>query len=260
MIRSKCQEIKEVVTQLGIGLAEILFPPRRLCPVCSQRESFHQGLCGYCIQQLALITPPLCERCGRLLRGSQTSAKQCDQCRGAQYYFSRARAVAVYDGPLREILAELKYRYRPDLGLALGELLVEWVKGHPEYNRFDLLIPIPLHHEKLARRGYNQAELLAKPLERYMGIRLENDLLLRTKSTSSQNALDKAARISNIQGAFQVKDAAKLRGARVLLIDDILTTGATASEASRILLRAGSLNVTVLTLASGVIDGSWLPD
>lgn len=166
--------------------------------------------------------------------------------------------MALYDGPMREYLAELKYRYRPDLGLALGELLVEWIKGHMAFGPFDLIVPIPLHHEKLKRRGYNQAELLAKPLSKYLGIKLETDIISRQKLTESQNALDKASRHSNIQGAFRAENASKLAGARVLLIDDILTTGATASEASRILLRAGALNVKVLTLAAGAIDDYWV--
>jgi predicted amidophosphoribosyltransferase len=202
MIKSEYQRIKNLLIQLGAGLSELLFPPRSLCPVCFRKESLHRGLCQDCLRQIALINPPVCERCGRLLRGAQVSSKSCDQCRNTPYYFSRARAVALYDGPLREILAEVKYRYRPDLGLALGELLVEWVKGRPEYRQIDCIIPVPLHHDKLMRRGYNQAELLARPLARYLGIRLENDLLLREKLTESQNALDKSARLSNIRGGI----------------------------------------------------------
>ena len=165
--------------------------------------------------------------------------------------------MGLYEGALREYLAELKYRYRPDLGQALGKLLVAWVKLHPDFAKGNLVIPVPIHHSKLALRGYNQAELIAKPLADYLGIRLQTEIISREKVTTSQSALNKEARFDNIREAFRVENAIPLKGAKVILVDDILTTGATASEVARMLLRAGALEVRALTLAVGVIETDW---
>jgi ComF family protein len=252
------EKSKKWFYQVGAGLVELIFPSTQLCPVCQQEESYHHGLGKNCTSKIGFIHPPLCIKCGRPKRLASVEEELCPQCEETGYYFSRARAVGLYEGALREYLTDLKYRYRPDLGEALGMLLVEWVKLHRDYQTPDVIIPIPIHFQKLAVRGYNQVELLANPLQKYLGVSLKTDILIRDKLTESQNALNKEERFSNISDAFRVTDTRKLTGAKVVLIDDILTTGATASEASRILLRAGALEVKVLTLAVGVIDTQWL--
>ncbi len=256
------QENKKWFKYFGSGIVDLLFPSRPLCPICQQEESVGRGLGKNCLRRIAVIAPPICERCGRPLRLAATRAKLCSQCDRNQYYFSAARSVALYEGALREHLAELKYRYRPDLGLALGQLLVEWAKLHPGYFRkIDQIVPIPIHGQKLALRGYNQAELLSNPLRNYLGFSSKYSIIIREKLTESQNALTKEERFDNISGAFRVVDNSVLTGAGVLLIDDILTTGATVSEAARVLLRGGAREVKVLTLAAGVIDSQWFgPD
>jgi ComF family protein len=244
--------------QIRDGLVELIFPATEMCPVCQQEKSERQGLGKNCFQKIALIEAPLCLKCGRPQRLNVSSEKFCNQCRAIRYYFTQARAVGLYDGLLREILAELKYRYRPELGEVLGKLLVEWVKLHRNFHDVNLIVPIPLNIPKLKQRGYNQAELLGKPLQKYLGIRLGNDIMIREKITESQNILCKEKRFQNVKGAFRVVNAKRVTGAKVLLVDDILTTGATASEAARVLLRAGALEVKVLTTAVGVIDTQWV--
>lgn len=249
-----------VIRQIGQGFKELFFPDRDLCPVCRREPSEWGGLGTQCFSRISLINEPICQKCGRPLRLKSAAAQLCEQCSTSRYYFSQARAVALYEGALREDLADLKYRYRPELGWALGLLLVEWVKLHRDFQTFDFIIPIPIHSRKLALRGYNQAELLANPLQRYLGIALKNDIIIRDKFTESQSGLDRTRRFANINEAFRVVDARSLAGKKILLVDDILTTGATASEASRVLLRAGALEVKVLTLAAGVIDSQWFID
>lgn len=244
--------------QIGSGFLELVFPAKRFCPACQQEESYQAGLGKNCFSKIALITPPICVKCGRPQRLKAASQELCSQCLENKYYFSMARAVGLYEGALREYLAEIKYRYQPELADALGLLLVDWIKLHFEYRHFNQIIPIPIHNQKLMLRGYNQAEILANPLAKYLGIKLKDDIMIRDKITASQNALDKEERFSNINGAFKVVESAVISGAKVLLVDDILTTGATASEAARVLLRAGALDVKVLTLAVGVIDSQWL--
>lgn len=251
-------KLKWLHRQIYTGLTELIFPAPELCPVCQQEKSYSRGIGKNCLQKIALVTPPICVQCGRPQRLEVYSEQLCRQCRETPYYFSEARAVGVYEGSLREILAELKYRYRPELGEVLGKLLVEWIKFHRNFQDFKLIIPIPINDQKLKQRGYNQAELLAKPLQRYLGIPQANDIMVREKFTESQNTLCKEERFRNMQGAFRVVGAGSLTGAKVLLVDDILTTGATASEAARVLLRAGALDVKVLTVAVGVLDTLWL--
>ncbi len=250
--------IKKWFCQVGFGLIELIYPAAKECPICRQEPSYRQGIGKNCFQKISLITPPICQKCGRPLRLKVEDEDTCGQCKGNRYYFSKARAVGLYEGALREYLSELKYRYRPELGEALGELMVEWIKINPEYQKIDLIIPVPIHRQKLELRGYNQAELLANPIQRHFGIKLKNDIIVRDKLTESQNSLSKENRFSNIANAFRVIDAQSLSGTSVLLIDDILTTGATVSEAARVLLRSGAITVKVLTLAVGVIDTTWL--
>jgi ComF family protein len=239
----------------GSGLVELLFAPVRLCPVCNQERSLRHGLGKNCLQRLNFITKPVCRRCGRPLRLNCQAQLICNQCAAREYYFRKAGAVAVYEGALREYLAELKYRFRPELGAALGELLVEWIKLHRDFRTIDLIIPVPLHQQKLTLRGYNQAELLARPLGKYLGKQILTEVVRREKMTQKQNNLTKNARFFNIQEAFRVIRPQMVAEKRVLIIDDILTTGATVSELARVLLRAGALSVDVLTVAAGVIEG-----
>jgi ComF family protein len=239
-------------------LTELLFAPVDLCPICGRERSFRHGLGKRCLERLYLITKPVCSRCGRPLRLECQSQPICNQCVTTKYYFRKAGAVAVYEGALREYLAELKYRFRPELGAALGELLVEWVKLHREFQKIDCIIPVPLHQQKLTLRGYNQAELLARPLARYLGKAILTGVVSRERLTHKQNNLTKNARFTNILAAFLVRRPQAIAGKRILVIDDIFTTGATVSELARVLLKAGALSVDVLTVATGVIESDWL--
>ena len=253
---------KRIINELGLGFKELIFPTTALCPVCHQEESIRGSLGRNCLRKIAFITPPVCRRCGRPMRGAPILGAairetECGQCRTTSYYFTKAGAAGLYEGALREYLAELKYRYRPELGAALGVLLVEWLKMNRTFGRADIILPIPIHPQKMEARGYNQAELLAKPLRKYLGIPLKNDIIIRGKITESQSALGKDERFANVKEAFRVADPSAVSGKRILLVDDILTTGATASEASRVLLRAGAMEINVLTLAAGVIDMGW---
>lgn len=252
------QEIKKVSNHLKKGLLELIFPPGRLCPICQEEKSFKNGLGENCLKKISFIVAPICEKCGRPLRLAAAGRRRCTQCETTQYFFNQSRAVTLYDGALREYLAELKYRYRPELGEALGELLVEWIKINQVFGKIDLIVPVPIHHQKLMIRGYNQAELLANPLQRHLGIKLKSDIIIRHMLTESQNALHKEDRFANVNGAFQVKEAKEVLKANILLVDDILTTGATASEIARVLLKAGASRINVLTLAAGVMETEWL--
>jgi competence protein ComFC len=243
---------------LGTGLLELLFSSGSLCPICFQEKSLRGGLGENCLNRIMRICPPICVKCGRPLRLQGANRQLCEQCVNSQFYFGVARAVALYDGALRQYLTELKYRYRPELGEALGELLGDWFRENRDFFRADFLIPIPIHPQKLAARGYNQTELLANYLKRYLGIRIFSDILIREKFTVGQNSLNREERFFNVRNAFRVVRTGAVHRKRILLIDDIFTTGATVSEAARTLLKAGAANVDVLTLATGLMETDWI--
>jgi len=166
-------------------------------------------------------------------------------------------AVAVYDGYLRELLLTAKYNFRPDLARGLGTILAVWAENETRVERSEVIVPVPLHPEKLAVRGYNQAELMAEPLAAFLRRPLRSDVLQRVKPTVSQSKLGRRERKENVEGAFLVADCPAVAGKEVLLVDDIRTTGYTLSAAARALLLAGAKKVKALTLAVGVTTEEW---
>jgi len=166
-------------------------------------------------------------------------------------------AVAVYDGYLRELLLTAKYNFRPDLARGLGTILAVWAENETRLEGSEVIIPVPLHPQKLAARGYNQAELMAGPLTAFLRRPLRCDVLQRIKPTVSQSKLSRRARKENMEGAFSVVNCSAVAGKEVLLIDDIRTTGYTLSAAARALLLAGADRVKVLSLAVGVTTEEW---
>ena len=166
-------------------------------------------------------------------------------------------AVAVYDGFLRELLHTAKYGFRPDLARGLGTILAVWAENETRLEGIQAIIPVPLHPEKLAARGYNQAELMAAPLATALRRPLYTGVLQRVKPTVSQSKLSRRERKENTRDAFAVVDCPAVAGKEVLLVDDIRTTGYTLSAAARALLIAGARRVKALTMAVGVTTGWW---
>ncbi|MCX6595213.1 MAG: ComF family protein [Acidobacteria bacterium] len=169
----------------------------------------------------------------------------CALCRSGIAMYQAVYSYGFYEGALRKLVHLFKYQRISTLAEPLGQLLVAAL---PRGERFDLIVPLPLHWWRRYRRGFNQAALLAKPVSRATGWPVEQ-LLRRVKNTGAQAGLTRSARRRNVAGAFRVTDAERLRGKRVLLIDDVFTTGATAAAATAALRRAGAARVAVLTLA-----------
>ncbi len=170
---------------------------------------------------------------------------RCGLCRAGLNQFDSAYAYSSYDGAMRELIHLFKYdRVRP-LATVLGGFLNAALPGE---ERFDMLVPMPLHWVRRWWRGFNQSYLLARDLARRTGIPVAN-ALRRRRSTASQASLSRAARRRNVRGAFELRRGADVRGLRVLLLDDVLTTGATANACAAVLKRAGASCVAVLTLA-----------
>ncbi len=166
-----------------------------------------------------------------------------------------ARAVAPYEGPVREALHFFKFAGKRELALPLGRLMETLVREVFPYQRFDAVVPVPLHRSRERERGFNQALLLAEVIARGLRLPLFPGALVKCRETPDQVALPRVGRRSNLDGAFLAgEDASPLRGKTVLLVDDVYTTGATAGECTRTLLSAGVAAVYVVTLASGVVS------
>lgn len=247
--------------RLWRGTLDVLFPPRPLCPACQRPRRGGRGLCPECLVRIPKVAPPLCDRCGRPLRGDGPAADGlgdlCRACRWSPHMFSVARAPGVYDGALREYIHRVKFGADRALGEALGEFLAGYALRARELWPFDAVVPVPLHPQRLMERGFNQAEVLARVVASHAGRPLMTGVLERTRPTSAQARLPVHSRRANVRGAFRVREAERLAGKRLLLVDDVLTSGATAGEAARVLLRAGAARVNVLCLAVGVHEAEW---
>jgi ComF family protein len=196
----------------------------------------------------------LCSACGEKLFGQPfvtEAGTLCGLCYRAAPRFGKAVAYGAYEGPLRELIHIFKYQHVRSAASLLGKLLREAVQKSGLAGPL-AVIPVPLWPGKHRARGFNQAEEIARSFCRAQaseGIQLEATLLIRTRETTSQTGLTRAQRRANLRGAFAVRRPEKLRGRRILLVDDVMTTGSTASECARVLLRAGAKEVFVATVA-----------
>ena len=245
------------------------------CDLCGMPARVRRGsiasryICRECFGGLAFVVPPICRICGKRLPrgylgtdpgvGADLGEATCPDCRGTRRFFKMARSVGVYDGLFKSAILALKYRGRRELARPFGALLAEKLLHSGEMLSVDVLVPVPLHPERLIARGYNQAELLAREVSRWTGLPILQEELVRTVCTPTQSRLPLVRRKVNPMGAFGVRTPGRVTGKRILLIDDILTTGATANECARSLLRAGSGEILVLTVVSGIIEKEFAP-
>jgi ComF family protein len=226
---------------------DVIFPP--LCLGCQTRLVNHDALCSDCWRQIDFIRPPLCDRLGLPLPydigGTMISAAAAAN----PPPFERARAVARYDGLMRKLIHEFKFNDTHDARRLFGRWLCQTA---PELiNAADCIVPVPLARLRLLSRRYNQAQILAAELSRQTAKPCLPLALLRTRSTSRQIGLTRRERERNVSGAFAVAPGAiaEIAGKSVLLIDDVMTTGATATAATKALKKAGAARVDVLALA-----------
>ena len=203
---------------------------------------------------MRFIERPFCERLGTPFDQELGEGLLSPQAIADPPVFARARAVARFeDGPARKLAHRLKYSDRAELARPIARWMAR--AGADILADADFLVPVPLHRLRLWQRRFNQAALLAKEVSRWTGKPCDVGALLRVKATRSQVGLSRVQRAENLQGAFRVAEGASVRGRNVILVDDVLTSGATANAASRVLLRAGAKRVDVLVFAR-VVTGT----
>ncbi|ABC21541.1 phosphoribosyltransferase [Rhodospirillum rubrum F11] len=233
--------------EMGRGLFDLLLPPR--CLGCGTQVADPDALCPACFSGLAHITEPFCACCGLPfeLGGEGEGERLCGACLGTPPLFSRARAVWRYDDASARLILGFKHADRLDSVPGFARWMAR--AGRALLAGDPVLVPVPLHRWRLFSRRYNQAAVLAQAIADAGDLDYRPLALVRRRATPSQGGLGRGARARNVQGAFVVVRPDEIAGRRVVLIDDVLTTGATANACARALLAAGATGVDVLTLA-----------
>jgi competence protein ComFC len=225
----------------------LLYPPG--CTICGKSIRADDYLCDQYETKAVRIVAPFCQKCSEPFEGSITNTFACANCAHRTIYFDAAVSAYRGRGVVRQIIHEFKYGRQ----IHLRHLVARWLNSALDDERlrqshFDVIVPVPLHPARQRERGFNQASLLAELLSAQTAIPVK-PLLERTRYTTTQTALDRSERMENLHNAFRLRKNADVRGLRVLLIDDVLTTGSTLSECARILKRAGAKSVHAATAA-----------
>ncbi len=271
-----------------LAFLNLIYPKR--CQGCGltlhYKSKFY--LCEKCLKKIKINRPPFCIKCGRPIYGSANLVAICGKCINSKYNFDRGFFCCNYEGLIKELIHKFKYNYKKYLIHLFNELLANFTENYININTIDMIVPIPLHRGKLQQRGFDQSLLLSKNLAKVFKLPLVYNILRRGRDTKQQTRLNKNERLNNVKGAFFIKPPNRLKlpwvhynqcgdkpphqlkpppnyhnwcgdkdkkifdKKRILLIDDVATTAATANECAAVLKRAGAKSVYLLTLAKGV--------
>ena len=241
--------VPDMLHRAGRAALDLLLPPQCLC--CDTRVEAQGLLCARCFSHTAFISDPCCARCGVPFAAAAQALQGglCPTCHATPPVFGAARAALRYDSQARRLVLPLKYADRPELAAVLAPHLAR--AGAMLLCHADLLVPVPLHRKRLFHRRYNQAALLAMAVGRLAGVTAALDLLVRHRATVSLGDKTAAERAEAVRDAFAVRSGreALLAGRSVVLIDDVMTSGATANACAAVLLAGGARRVDVLVAA-----------
>ncbi|HAM72470.1 MAG TPA: hypothetical protein DCM86_12585 [Verrucomicrobiales bacterium] len=234
------------------SLLALLFP--EVCQLCGEErgEAASGYLCTPCRSRLPRIAPPMCDRCGLPYPGDITGPFDCLNCRDLDLAFTQARSLLAAKGTGLELVHRYKYHRAFWFEPLFESLFREKAAPGIDPAAWDLIVPVPLHPVKHREREFNQAEHLARLLGRATGIPVDATLLRRAEHTATQTTLTRRARSRNVHGAFTLARSLPADSTRLILVDDVLTTGATTSACARVLRDAGATQIIVWTLARGL--------
>jgi ComF family protein len=236
----------------GHFLLRLLYPP--VCPLCDQllplsvSEKKQKRCCDRCQERLPWVTGAKCLKCGKVL--PEETQEYCSDCRSVHHFFDRGTAAFTYGGAIRRSVYRMKFENRRDYLPFYGEAMYQALLPYLPYWQPDLIVPVPMHPKKKRKRGYNQSQLLAQEVSARSGIPLCTDLLKCVRQTREQKTLSRKERLENLKGSYV--STGRLRpGSRVLLVDDVYTTGSTMDELSRVLKNSGAGQVYFVVLCIG---------
>jgi ComF family protein len=241
------------------ALVSVLFPaPCRICeaPLLTRSPI---PICPGCLSSLAALAGPVCEKCGRPLVSAAVAlgaTPLCGLCRRGVYAFDFVRSFGAYNDAMSGAITLLKYEAVTRLGDWFGARLAEVFASNAEKMAADVVVPVPLHPSRQRERGYNQAVLIARPLARRLGLRLDAKALIRVRPRPDKHILSRRERWECVRGAYATPPTALVDNLRILLVDDVFTTGATLDACARALRSAGASSVCGLTVARVVSSGS----
>ena len=232
------------------NLLDIIFPA--VCKTCGKKMTTDRKVCfcDACWKKIRKIKEPFCVYCGKQLE--PPNEHFCADCTVSRLSFVDNRSAGIYEGVLKEALHAFKYKGKKGLGKHLGRFMTDYLGENGGLDDIDLIIPVPIAESKREKREYNQTEILADYIGRKFEIPVIKDVLVRSRETQAQYELSKEERFKNVNGAFDVKNPEKIKWACILLVDDLLTSGATADECSKMLLGSGASQIRVFTLARGL--------
>jgi len=224
------------------------------CQLCgAARATPSEGfVCNNCRAQVRFIEPPFCERCGLPYEGEITTTFECANCRETELHFRSARSAVVARDKILDVIHRYKYHRALWFEPFLADLLICRAGPQLALEKWDFIVPVPLHATKQRQREFNQAVRLAHPLAAATRIPVNNHLIRRVVATRTQTLLSRPERVANVRNAFAMRPGQRLNGERIVLLDDVFTTGATTSACAKTLQAAGAAEVCVWTVARGI--------
>lgn len=235
-------------TELWAALLDILFP--KGCLACGGRLQGGQEIsyCVLCLQDVRLIHEPFCTICGKPFDNAAGNSHHCSYCLKNRWHFKQARAVVRYHAPIAEAVKTFKYNGMMHGLATFAALAQQYFRHHPQPQP-DIIIPVPLHPRRLRKRGFNQALVLGRKLFPQYKDRIDPQVLERHIGTRPQTGLSGHERRRNVRNAFRVRIPEKIKNRKILLVDDVFTTGATVDECARVLMKSQAAEVVVFTFA-----------
>ncbi|NLK21800.1 MAG: ComF family protein [Epulopiscium sp.] len=229
-------------------ILDIIYPPR--CIFCKdiipiQKE---KGICEECKKNLSFVEGKTCQRCGKPIEKKRDT---CLDCIKYPPEYEKGWAVFVYEGLIRDMMYRFKYGGYKEYARYLGHLMADKIRNEAPNEKFDLIIPIPIHPNRKKSRGYNQGEELAKTISKELNSPMDTSILIRTKETRPQSGLTIIERKNNIKNAFKIKINMDLKQMKILLVDDIYTTGATINSCAKLLKNKNAGKIYFVSLSIG---------
>ncbi len=244
--------MKHFLKKYTEGFINLLYPLSCFgCEISLGPES-NVPLCSECFEKIKKNPLPYCKICGRSMNKEKSYRTICNECTSGNFYFTRAWSCCIYEGIIKDAILRFKYTDSMYLAPIFREIFADFIKENLDKDIVDMVVPVPLFSSKQRERGFNQSNILADLIRALLNKPVFSNMLKKIRPTRPQQELNRRERLSNLKGAFVVRELGDVKNKNIMLVDDVLTTGSTINECSRILKEALCKNVFALTLARGI--------